>query len=136
MSAPIDIKGLDRAELLQALHAGTRAVGFGMLHDRGPLTVEECRDIIAGGRGPDHNPDLAGIDGSAVRFDYVAGRPIKVTFEGGELRNAWLYDRDAPTGEGTCARIVEEIRRRKNLRQEEGLSPEEKGRLRAQGNAP
>lgn len=107
----IDISGIDHAELLRELHAGTRALGMGRMHDRGPLTIEQCRDIIAGGRGPDHNPDFAAVTGAdTVSFDYVSGRPIKVTFKGNELHSAWMYDRDAPGGEGECQRIVDRLR--------------------------
>ncbi len=106
MSAPIDIRGLDKAELLQALHRGTRALGMGRLHDRGPLTLSQCQEIIALSEAPSGTM-VTGKEG-ALRFDYVAGRPIKVTFSGDELLHSGLYDRDA--GEGECLRIVEELR--------------------------
>ena len=35
----ISIKGLDKAKVLQALHNGTRALGMGVLHDIGPISV-------------------------------------------------------------------------------------------------
>lgn len=107
---PIDIKGLDKAELIQALHAGTRAVGMGVLHDRGPITVEQARAVL-GGEGPSGTNGPSPRDG-VVHLDYVAGRPIKVTLKGDALIGAWLYDRDSPDGEGSCQRVVDSVRAR------------------------
>lgn len=94
----LDIEHLDRVALLIALHAGTKALRLGRLHDQGPLTRERAIEYI------EHVTRPNGM----VRFDYVDGRPIKVTFRGNDLEDAALYDRDA--GEGKCARIVEEQR--------------------------
>lgn len=110
MYGPIDIKGIDRAELLMALHAGTRSIGMGVLHDRGNLTREQAEDILKGGPGQSTNPDLARVTGDDIRFDYVAGRPLKVSFKGDELHGCGLYDRDATGGDGACLRIVERLR--------------------------
>lgn len=110
----IDIKGIDRADLLMALHAGTRSVGSGVLHDRGNLTREQALDILNGGRGQSTNPDLPKfiVDKlpQEIRFDYIAGRPIKVSFKGDELHYSRLYDRDAPGGDGSCQKIVDRVR--------------------------
>ena len=43
-----------------------------------------------------------------VHLDYVCGRPLKVVLDvrAKELHRADLYDRDAPGGPGTAARVV------------------------------
>ena len=97
----LNIEGLDRAELLAALHNGTRALGLGALHDLGrPMTREEAQREI----------DARALPNGDVRFDYVQGRPIKVAFRGGELLHERLFDRDAPGGDGSCSRIIEKLR--------------------------
>lgn len=90
----IDISGLDKAELLAALHAGSHPLGMGWLHEKGDLSIEEARLMIA-----DYNRDLY--------FDYVTGRVMKVDLNGDQL-NGRLYDRD--NGEGACAAVVAKLR--------------------------
>lgn len=90
----IDITGIDKAELLAALHNGTRALGMGVLHDIGRnMTKEEAAQFV----GPDQ----------PTRFDYFFGRPLKVDIGGDELY-VGLYDRDA--GEGRAAAIIKSLR--------------------------
>ena len=88
----IDIKGLDRLKLLQALYDGTRALGLGFLYDR-----------------PSGLPE-----GIAVRYepassyiDYCEGRPIKSDLSKDEV-DPWAYDRDA--GTGAFAAAVDRLR--------------------------
>lgn len=97
----IEIKGIDKAELLAALYNGTRPQGMGVLHARpGDMTAAEARTLI--GDAPEPRTGW---------FDYVHGRPIKVGFKGDMLLRADLYDRDAPGGEGSAQRIVDSLRR-------------------------
>lgn len=96
----INIEGVDRARLIQELHAGTRALGMGALHDRGPLSIEVIRETLE--RCTDKARD-------EVRFDYLAGRPLKVSIKGNTLRGVRLYDRDA--GQGAFARALERARK-------------------------
>lgn len=96
MEGDIDITGIDKAELLAALYNGTRALGLGMIHDRrAGMTADDASFYLR-------------TDGEPDRFDYVAGRPIKVEFNGDTLRFSQLYDRDA--GPGACQRIVDALR--------------------------
>lgn len=90
----IDVRGIDKAALLAALHNNTRALGLGMLHDLGrDITPDEVRKEMG------HSP---------WRFvDYYHGRPIKVAIGDDEI-SPRLYDRDA--GEGKLAMIVNELR--------------------------
>jgi hypothetical protein len=100
---PIDIKGIDRAELLAALYNGTRPVGLGRLSAGAlePMTAKQARQELEDAE--------RSIDGTHITFDYVRGRPIKVDFAGDTLLRPDLYDRDAG-GPGTCERIVAELR--------------------------
>lgn len=98
----VDIKGLDKAEVLAALHAGSRALGMGIFHERGGLTVEECRAILAGERGD--------VDyGGGMYFDYLRGRVMKVDLSGDEF-SPRLYDRD--NGAGAAERAISGLRSR------------------------
>ena len=95
----IDIKGLDKVEVLRALYMGTRPLGLGILHDRPTgLTREEAKAAIEACARPD----------GSVRLDYVAGRPIKVTFLGDTIDSPARFDRDA--GAGACQAAVDAVR--------------------------
>lgn len=97
----IDIKGIDKAELLAALYNGARPQGMGFLQARpGDMTVDEARTLL----------DRVLRNGEGW-FDYVLGRPIKVGFKGDMLLRADLYDRDAPGGAGSVQSIVDELRK-------------------------
>lgn len=103
MSAPIDIKGLSEAAVIAALHNGTRPLGFGKLHDLGrDMTLEEAQSVV----------DWADKGTGQLRFDYVQGRPLKVIIERGAglLHRPDLYDMDCPTGDGSCANIIDRLR--------------------------
>ncbi len=86
----IDIKGMNKAAILCALHRGTRTFGMAAMHDHTP-TITEAEQAIARGY-----------------VDYFAGRPIKADFSGDTLDDR-LYDRDA--GNGTASRIIDGLRR-------------------------
>lgn len=101
MSDSIDIKGIDKGELLAALHNGTRPLGMGFMHDLGrDMTPEEGRKEFA--EWPEWRP-------GEKSFDYFHGRPLKVTFAGDELMHTRLYDRDA--GGVTAQSIVDRLRK-------------------------
>lgn len=101
----IDITGLDKAEVLAALHGASKAQGMGFLHDRGPLSVEECREIV-GTVGTERSE--AGVFASGgMYFDYLRGRVMKVDI-GGDSFDPRLYDRDV--GEGAAERAIAPLR--------------------------
>lgn len=95
----IDISGLDEAAVLAALWVGTQPLGLGFLQAQVVVTVDEAREWFKEYRARCNGP---------VHFDYVRGRPIKVTFDGDLLRFTRLYDRDA--GEGAAQRVVDALR--------------------------
>jgi hypothetical protein len=92
----IDISGIDKADLLAALHNGTRPLGMGRLHAIPELTADKAREALA-----DYKP------GERLYFDYVFGRPVKCDITG-DMMETWLYDRDA--GEGAAARVIAKLR--------------------------
>src|ERR1035437_6875677 len=93
----INIVGIDKARLLQALHNGTSCLGLGVLHDIGSMTLEQAKQIIEDSSNG-YRP---------LYFDYVCGRPLKVNLSKGEF-DPGLYDRDA--GEGHAAKVVAALR--------------------------
>ncbi len=85
----IDIRGIDKAALLLALHHCARAKGWSILDDE-KLTLEEARQLVAA-KGP------------RLYFDYAKGRALKISLEGDTLF-AGIFDRD--NGPGAAARAV------------------------------
>ena len=104
-SDSIEVTGLDIGELLAALWAGTRPLA---LYDRGDVTPEFCRAYY------EQRRDELGERGITfgVLIDYIANRPLKVCIVERDDRlyilSPMLYDRDA--GDGTCQRVVDELR--------------------------
>ena len=89
----IDIKGLDKAELLAALYNSSQPLGLGFLQaDTNAMTKEDATEIIRE---------------QGLSFDYLQGRVMKISLEGDNL-NPWGYDRD--NGEGSVAQIVENLK--------------------------
>lgn len=90
----IDIKGLDKAEVLVALFNASKQQGMGYLNTAGydPMTLEDARKII------EENPN--------TYFDYLRGRVMKVKLSE-DTFSAKLYDRD--NGKGAAARALEPL---------------------------
>ena len=91
----VDITGLDRAAVLQALYNYARPQGMGHLHPK-------SRDSLQRGEAEE-------LVGGRDYFDYVHGRVIKVRLQEGATRfNAALYDRD--NGPGAAASAIAALR--------------------------
>lgn len=89
----IDIKGLDKLEVLQALYQGARPQGMGFIHFApGPLTEEELETI---GRQ---------MGSGYTYFDYLKGRVMKVDLDK-DVLDPRLYDRD--NGSGAARRALQ-----------------------------
>ena len=86
----IDISGLDKAVLVQALYASAQPLGMGRLHyTPEPLSAEEAQKL------------------ATHHIDYCHGRVMKVDVTGDTL-DPWGYDRD--NGAGTAAAVVAALR--------------------------
>ena len=89
----VDIKGLNKAEVLLALCLGTEPLGMGVFAAaaHGAVSVKDAEEQLQ----------------RSSCVDYFVGRPIKTDFEPDELRET-LYDRDA--GPGAMAAVVARLR--------------------------
>lgn len=107
MSDDINIKGLDKADVLAALYNASKPLGMGMFHfEAKPMTHDEAAKLLetgAAGESTNRPPDDTG-----VYFDYLKGRVMKVKI-GGDTLNPWLYDRD--NGCGAAARAIAPLRK-------------------------
>jgi len=95
----IDIAGLDKAKLLQALFNRSFQQGLGVLDSNGTntMTLAEALNVIN---------DLQ-KKGRKLYFDYLKGRILKVDISGDTLFTA-LYNRDV--GYGAAEAIVNKLR--------------------------
>jgi hypothetical protein len=98
----IDIRGLDKAEVLKALYDASHPQGMGFMAPgcMSPLPIEAAREEVEQakefGRG-------------TLYFDYVRGRVLKVDLTTDEL-DPWLYDRD--NGAGAAQLVIDSMRNR------------------------
>lgn len=101
----ISVKGLCPAHLLQALHAQAWP---GPDIEFGKLTLPMAVEFILW-----HHPALRelGEFPEYMHWDYVNNRPLKIIIDRGTLHGEERFDRDAPGGPGTCARVIEELRK-------------------------
>jgi hypothetical protein len=99
--------GIDEATLIHGLYHGTRALGMGILHHKGDLSVADVAvDLAAMASGEYPQPDSSG----RIYFDYYRGHPLKMTLDTtNKTFNPRLYDRDA--GAGKAARIIDGLRK-------------------------
>ena len=90
----INIKGLDKAEVLAALYNASQQQGMGFFHARGQsgMNVEQARQEI------EKNP--------ALYFDYLHGRVMKISLKHDEMEER-LYDRD--NGNGAAQRALSHL---------------------------
>ena len=88
----MDIKDLNKAEVLAELYNHAKPQGMGFLHyDPNPMTVDEAQQIL---------------DQGHTYFDYVKGRVMKVDLGTDEL-NTRLYNRD--NGENAAESVIERL---------------------------
>ena len=89
----MNIKGLNKAEVLAALYNNARVQGMGFLQaDNKAMTTEEAEKILA------ETPDKY--------FDYLKGRVMKIRIAGDEI-DTRLYNRD--NGNGAAEMIVDAL---------------------------
>lgn len=89
----VDIKGLNKAEVLAALYNNSKPLGLGFLHfDPMDMTVAEAEEIL----------------NQTTYFDYLKGRVMKVDLSSDDSFEEWLYDRD--NGKGAAQRVIDLLR--------------------------
>ena len=102
----IDIKGLDKAEVLYSLYHNSHAQGMsflGLPQTKEGFTLDRAREIIKE-RGYDTEGENRPC---CLYFDYVEGHVIKCDITNDEFEEG-LYDRDC--GEGAAAKAIEYVR--------------------------
>lgn len=90
----IDCTGLRSAKVLASLYNNARPLGYGMqAFNPSPMEEKEA---------------LALLDKNTY-FDYVKGRPLKLSFVEYPKLDTWLYDRDQGTGK--AREVIDELRK-------------------------
>lgn len=88
MSSKINLKGLNKAEVLASLYNNSKVQGMGFLQARdGEMTKETAEELLK----------------QTSKFDYLYGKVMKVDLSGDEF-DPWLYDRD--NGQGAALSAV------------------------------
>lgn len=94
----VDIKGLDKVEVLVALWNASRMQGMSFLGFSGPLTASKAQEYIEQARH-------IGMSGEEeIYFDYLNGKVMKIDIAP-DFIDPRLYDRD--NGEGAAQRRSE-----------------------------
>lgn len=95
----IDITGIAKHKILQALFNASKQQGLGILDKFGALPMDEmgAQEIVRG----------MALDGYPLRFDYLRGRIMKVDLSDDTL-DPYLFDRD--NGSGAAAAAIDSIR--------------------------
>lgn len=95
----INIKGLNKAEVLKALYDRSHVQGMGFLQavPNGFVTVEHCEELLR----------------ETTYFDYLYGKVLKVDLSGDKFDER-LYDRDC--GIGAARRAINSLRKDVNWR--------------------
>lgn len=84
----MDIKGMDKAEILAKLYNGSKPQGMGFLQaSPEDMSIEQARELLK----------------DQTYFDYLHGRVMKIDLSTDDLRTN-LYNRDI--GEGAAERIL------------------------------
>ena len=94
----IQFDGLPPEYMLYYLYTNTAPQGMGVFAAmKAPtMTLDLARQILA---------ELIDKRRDSVRFDYLYGRPLKVTMYRDGVGDTWLYDRDA--GLGAARRVFD-----------------------------
>lgn len=99
--AMIDIKGLDKAEVLLALWTSSRMQGMSFLGYKKDMTLAYAQECIEQARH-------IGMSGEEeIYFDYLNGKVMKIDIAPDEI-DPRLYDRD--NGEGAAQKAIDNLR--------------------------
>lgn len=86
----MNIKGLNKGEVLAALYNNAKVLGMGFLQaDNKVMTAEEANRIL--------------LENPYKDFDYLKGRVMKISLEKDEV-DTRLYNRD--NGDGAAERVI------------------------------
>ena len=96
----VNIKGLDKAEVLLELYNNSHQQGLGMLQPAKKLTIEDARNLLE----------------ETTYFDYLFGKVMKVDLSSDEEFEERLYDLD--NGEGKAQSVIDRIRKRNEVVEE------------------
>lgn len=89
----MNIKGLNKAEVLAELYNNAKVQGMGFLQaDNKQMTTEEAKTILD--------------ESSDKYFDYLKGRVMKIRIAGDEI-DTRLYNRD--NGNGAAERVLSKL---------------------------
>ncbi len=88
----INIKGIDKAEVLLGLYNNSHQQGMGFLQPNHNLTIDEAKELLE----------------NYTYFDYLYGRVLKVDLSNDEEFEESLYDRD--NGDGAAQRVIDKIK--------------------------
>lgn len=88
----VDIKGLNKAEVLAALYNNSKPNGLCYLCLEHPMSTDEAEAILK----------------QTTDFDYLNGRVLKVNLSSDDWFEEWLYDRD--NGDGAAQRVIDSLR--------------------------
>lgn len=113
----IDIKGIDKAKLLQGLFNNSRPQGLGFFAagSNKEMSYGEAQNIVARGE---------------LYFDYLQGRVMKIDISGDEM-DSWGYDRD--NGQGAAQKVVTALRNQNEVQFKKGVPKNEMEMLAEQG---
>ena len=89
----INIKGLDKAQLLVELYNHSHQQGLGMMQPSRSLTIEDAKQLLE----------------QTTYFDYLYGKVMKVDLSSDEEFEERLYDRD--NGQGMAQSVVDGMRK-------------------------
>lgn len=89
----VDIKGLDKGKVLQALFNASQQLGMGFLNKAGAvdMTYQDAAEIVK----------------QQLSFDYLRGRVMKIDLAG-DTFDPYLYDRD--NGQGKAYTVIQKLR--------------------------
>jgi len=88
----INIKNLDKAEVLKVLYDNSKPQGMGFLHfTPDEISIEEAKSLLTQG----------------TYFDYLKGRVMKIDLSSDDEFDPRLYDRD--NGEGFAKKVIDRL---------------------------
>ena len=124
MTEPVNIEGLNKADVLAALYNHTRPGGMGLLQaSAGPNVMDRvyAEHLLAGGQDVTGDYAVGFRPNDSKYFDYVHGRCLKTDLSSDVEFNPWGYDRDNG-GEGAAQKVVDRLRATGEITQADGSS--------------